>query len=104
MKPTYSTTNGERLTSSQIETRMTYSKGVLLQNQLDDKGYNFCQTCKRNDCFPITCAHVISVKEAKEKGMAELCWAIDNMVIEGIPCHQKRDKTNVQFNDTTIHY
>ena len=92
MKPTYSTTKGERLTTSQIETRMTYSKGLLLQNQFDEHGYNFCQTCNRNDCKPITCAHVVSVKEAKETGRAELCFDINNMVIEGIPCHKIRDK------------
>lgn len=98
-KPTYSTSTGERLTTSQIETRMTYAKGVLLDNQKDEHGYNFCQTCERNDCKPITCAHIISVKEAKQTGRAELCWDIRNMVIEGMECHKKRDKLDLKFQN-----
>jgi len=95
-KPTYSTSTGKRLTTSQIETRITYAKGLLLQNQLDEHGYNFCTTCKRNDCKPITCAHIITVKECKESGRAELAYDVENMTPEGLPCHQKRDKLNIQ--------
>ncbi len=101
-KPTYSDSEGNRYTTSQIETRMRYTKGLLLEQQQIELGYNVCQTCKRNDCFPITCAHVISVKEAKETGRSELCWSLNNMVIEGIPCHKKRDKLNLQFNDSSF--
>ena len=91
-KPTYSTSNGERLSTSQIDTRTTKAKELLLQNYLDLHGYLFSATCERNDCIPITCAHIISVKEAKESGRAELCFDINNMVVEGLPCHKIRDK------------
>jgi len=97
MKPTYKTTSGERLTTSQINTRMNYSKGVLLDNQLQELGYNVCSECFRNDCKPIDCAHTISVKEAKETGRSELCWDINNMKIIGRVHHQEKDGLNLRW-------
>ena len=91
-KPTYSCTDGTRLTTSQIDTRITLAKGILLDNQRQQHGYNFCETCKRNDCIPVTCAHLISVKECKESGRSELAFSVSNMIPEGLPCHKKRDK------------
>lgn len=102
MPNTYSTSDGERLTTSQIDAKIRKAKELKLKLQFLEHSYNFCETCKRNDCKPITNAHIISVKEAKETGKAELCWDLDNLVIEGIKCHQKRDKLNIQFNDNTI--
>lgn len=97
-KPTYSTSTGERLTTSQIDTRTTLAKGILLDNQRQEYGYNFCTECKRNDCKPLDCAHDISVKEAKETGRAELCWDINNMKIIGRRHHAKKDGLNLQWN------
>lgn len=97
-KPTYSCTDGTRLTTSQIDTRVTLAKGILLDNQLQEHGYNFCTECERNDCKPLDCAHIISVKEAKETGRAELCWDINNMKIIGRCHHQKQDGLNLQWN------
>ncbi len=91
-KPTYSDSKGNRYTTEQIDRKTTKAKDKLLENQRLEEGYNYCITCKRNDCKPITCAHLISVKEAKETGRAELCWSINNMIPEGLPCHKKRDK------------
>lgn len=98
-KPTYSTSTGERLTTREIDIKMQWAKAILLDKQLQEHGYNFCQTCNRNDCKPITCAHVISVKEAKETGRAELCYNINNMVIEGVECHKIRDGLDLKFNE-----
>lgn len=97
MKPTYSTSTGERLTTKQIETRMTYAKGLKLEKQHIELGYNVCTECFRNDCTPIDCSHDVSVKEAKESGQAELCWDLDNITILGRKCHQKKDKLNLNF-------
>ena len=97
IKPTYSTSTGERLTTSQIETRMKVAKMLLLEKQQIELGYNVCSTCFRNDCKPVTCAHIISIKEAKETGRAELCYDVENMIPEGLKCHQKRDGLNIQY-------
>ena len=92
---TYKDSSGKRWSQGQIERKTTAAKAVLLEDQRDADGYNFCITCGRNDCQPVTCAHIISVKEAKETGRTELCWSVKNMVPEGLPCHQKRDKLNL---------
>ncbi|WP_299116881.1 hypothetical protein [uncultured Winogradskyella sp.] len=102
MKPTYSTSEGERFTTSQIERKMNYAKGILIDKQLQEHGYNFCTECERNDCKPLDCAHIISVKEAKETGRSELCWDINNMRIIGRVHHQKQDGLNLQFNDSNV--
>lgn len=81
MANTYSTSNGERLTTSQIDTRVKKAKGLLIEKQFIDLGYNVCTECFRNDCKPLDCSHNISVKEAKETGRAELCFDINNMEV-----------------------
>ena len=100
MSNTYSTSDGERLTTKQINIRMQCAKRIKLDKQKDEYGYNFCSRCKRNDCKPIDVSHNISVKEAKETGRAELCYALSNLEILGRGCHAKKDKLNIQWNDT----
>lgn len=99
---TYSTSYGERLTTSQIDRKSDESAKELLSEQIDEFGYNFCQECKRNDCKPIDVAHLVSRKQAKENGNAELCWNKDNMRILGRDCHKKIDKLILKFNDSTV--
>ena len=91
-KPTYSTSCGDRLTTQQIELRMTKAKKKLIENQFIDLGYNVCSKCFKNDCKPLDCSHNISVKKAKEMGRAELCFDISNMEVLGRRCHQIKDK------------
>lgn len=92
MKPTYSDSFGNRWTTEQIDRKSAETAKKLLEDQLIEYGYNFCQECLRNDCKPIDVAHLISRKEAKESGRAELCWSKGNQKIMGRKCHQKHDK------------
>ena len=98
----YKDSNGKRWTQKQIERKITVAKAELLENQIQEEGYNFCVTCESNSCKPVTCAHIISVKEAKETGHTELSWDVLNMIPEGLPCHQKRDKLNIQSTKTKL--
>lgn len=95
---TYKTSDGERVTQSQIESRMRKAKEQLIQNQLDEFGYNFCTECHRNDCKPVDCAHIVSVQEAKNSGQTELCWSIENMELKGRNCHKKQDGLDLKFS------
>ena len=92
MNPTYSDSDGNRWTTSQIDRKSDRCARELLEIQFIEYGYNFCTQCYRNDCKPIDVAHLISRKEAKESGRAELCWDMDNLKIMGRKCHQKHDK------------
>lgn len=88
----YMQSNGLYIKKSILDRKTREAKAVVLENQRDDIGYNVCITCERNDCKPVTCAHLISVDECQKTGRAELAWDIENIIPEGLPCHQKRDK------------
>lgn len=94
----YSDSDGNKWTTDQIDRKVTKAKEQLVQDCLDEHGYVFCHTCQRNDCKPVDCAHLISVKECKETGQSELAWDWqNNMILEGRSCHARRDKLDVQF-------
>lgn len=99
MKPTYSTTSGERLTTSQIEARIRKAKAERLRVQLEEHNYNFCEVCGNNgNGTRLDLSHDISVKQAKEEGRAQECWNVGNLVVLCRICHQSKDKLNTQFN------
>lgn len=101
-KPTYSDSDGKRWTTDQIDRKSDKAARELLEIQFLELGYNVCDECRRNDCKPIDVAHLVSRKEAKETGRAELCWDMDNMKILGRECHQKLDNLILRFHDRTI--
>jgi len=95
---TYKTTNGERITQSQIDLRIRKAKEQKLESMNDQFGYVFCEQCGRNGSGTrLDCSHDISVKKAKEEGKSELCWDVQNITILCRKCHQVKDKLNVQF-------
>jgi len=90
---TYSTSDGTRYTQSQIEKLITKAKATALERQFDEYRYNFCEECGKNGSGTyLDCSHEISVKKAKENGMAEQCWNVGNIVIRCRQCHKKHDK------------
>ena len=89
---TYSDSKGKRYTTPQIERLIKKSALELLEMQFIEYGYNFCQSCKKNDCKPIDVSHTISRKKAKEDGCVEVLWDYDNLEILGRLCHQIKDK------------
>ena len=91
-KPTYKDSEGNSWTTEQINRKSDRAAKDLLQLQLIEYGYNFCQQCKRNDCKPIDVSHTVSRKKAKENSTVELLWDLSNLEILGRRCHQKKDK------------
>ena len=92
MKPTYSTSTGERYTTDQIDRKSDKVAKELLEIQFVNHGYNFCEKCGINSSNSyIDVSHTISKKEAKESGRSELCWDISNLEILCRSCHQKKD-------------
>jgi len=89
---TYGTSNGERLTTPEIERRIRQAIKMLLEIQFIDYGYNFCEHCKSNEDKPIDVSHTISRKKAKEEGRAEMLWDLGNLEILGRKCHKIKDK------------
>ena len=91
-KNTYSDSNGNRYTTSQIESRIKKASLKKLEIQFDEFGYNFCEECKRNDDKPIDISHTISRKKAKEDGCVEVLWDLSNLEILGRKHHKIKDK------------
>lgn len=89
----FKTSSGERVSKSTIDFRVREAKKKKLMIQLEIHGYNFCETCQKNDDVPIDCAHIISVDDCQKSGYCELAWDLNNITILGRKCHQKRDKT-----------
>jgi len=92
---TYSDSKGKRYTTPQIEQKIKKSALEVLDMQFLEFGYNFCQSCERNDCKPIDVSHTISRKKAKEDGCVEVLWDYDNLEILGRRCHKTKDKLNL---------
>lgn len=88
----YRLSSGEFISKSSLDNKVRKAKEEKLNQHFDEHGYYFCTTCEKNTCIPITCAHIISVDECQKTGSAELAWDLDNIVIEGMKCHKKRDK------------
>lgn len=98
MPNTYSTSQGERLTTNQIESKMRKAKALKLELQFIEHGYNHCEKCGISSGTYLDVSHNISVKEAKESGKAELCYDLDNLTVLCRNCHKKKDKLYLQFN------
>ena len=94
----YRTSDGSRVSKSTIDRKTSQAKKQKLADQLDEYGHNFCMECLRNDCLPITVAHLLSVDRCQKEGRSELAWNPENLQILGMPCHKKYDKLNLQFN------
>lgn len=96
---TYRMSNGDRVSKSTIDYRVRETKKELIQDQLEEFGYNFCTDCGKNDCLPIDCSHEKSVDWCQKNGMAELAWDKKNMRLRGRPCHQRKDKNQVGYKE-----
>lgn len=92
------TSTSERVSSSEIDKRISKAKKEKLRIHLEEHGYYFCTKCGRNDCKPIDCSHNISVDECKKSGRCELAWDLDNIEIIGRKCHQEKDGLDLKFN------
>jgi len=94
---TYSTSTGERLSKTTIDSRVREAKEQLLYNQMLDYGYNFCEQCKRSSGVYLDCRHKISVKECQESGKSELAYDVDNLDVLCRGCHIRRDLLGLKF-------
>lgn len=98
MPNTYKDSQGNRYTQPEIERRVREAKKQLLQNQLFDFQYNFCEECGHNGSGTrLDCSHTISLKEAKESGRTELSWDVSNLRVLCRNCHSEYDKNNLKF-------
>ena len=98
MSNSYKMSNGEYVKKSVIDRKVRQAKTIVLQQQIDEFGWNFCKICERNDCLPVTCMHLEGVDSCQKNGRAEKAWDITNIIPAGIRCHAKYDKNDVRLN------
>lgn len=94
----YLCSDGSKVSQGIIESRMRKSKAELIQIQVENHGYNHCTKCGKSSGTRLDCSHIISIREAKNIGKAELCWDVKNMRILCRDCHQIVDRLNLKFN------
>ncbi len=105
-KTHYHTSDGERISKTEIDHRVREVKRQKLEEQLNDYGYNFCVECvkKTINYLPdsmnfrtLDCSHIKSVDECQKTGHSELAWDKDNIRILCRFHHQEYDKNNLKF-------
>lgn len=94
--------SGESYTSRDIDRETKKAKGVLVNVQLLEFGYNFCEDENHAENIKgkedwieakwIDCSHEISVKKCKETGEIEAIFDINNMKLRCRICHKIHDK------------
>lgn len=96
---TYSTSTGERVSKSTIDSRVRVAKQKLLDEQVLEFGFNFCVEagCGASSGVRLDCAHDISVKECQESGRVELAWDVNNMKVKCRKHHKKQDGLDLKF-------
>ena len=95
---TYKTSSGERVKKSYIDRKVSKSKKEVLQDLLDEHGYNFCVKCGINSNNEIIdCSHDISVDECQKSGRSELAWDKSNIKPTCRKCHNEKDGTKLKF-------
>jgi hypothetical protein len=90
---TYSTSFGDRISKSVIDARVREAKRKLLETQILEYGYNFCEDCKRSTGVYLDCSHNESVDKCQKEGRSEEAYNVDNLKVRCRDCHRKHDKS-----------
>jgi hypothetical protein len=103
---TYKTSDGNRVTKAEIERRVRQAKKQVIENQLNQHGYNFCEECIKDglpgsasemEMRTLDCSHTVSVDAAQKMGKSELAWDISNILVLCRAHHKIKDKLNLKF-------
>jgi len=95
----YRKSNGDRISKSEIDSKVRKAKAEKLEEQREEYGYNFCDTCSKSSGTFLDCAHVESVKSCQENGRSEKAYDKGNIKILCRECHQIFDKLDLKFNN-----
>lgn len=106
MPNTYRCSDGTKVSKTTIDRNVRKAKEEVIQDQLNEHGFNFCEDCAENG-YPenaddmelriLDCSHNISVDECQKTGRSELAWDKNNMRIRCRFHHRQKDKTNLKF-------
>jgi len=95
----YRKSNGERISKSEIDSKVRKAKAEKLEEQREEYSYNFCEECGRSSGVYLDCAHLESVDSCQKNGRAEKAYDKDNIRILCRLDHQALDKLDLKFNN-----
>lgn len=87
----YKLSNGDYIKKSVIDARIRKAKEQLINNQLEEFNYNFCEHCKRSSGVRLECSHIESVKSCQENGRSEKAYDVSNLEVLCRDCHIKHE-------------
>tara|TARA_X000001382_G_scaffold25412_3_gene15986 strand:+ start:975 stop:1463 length:489 start_codon:yes stop_codon:yes gene_type:complete len=95
----YFSSDGTRYSRSEVDKKIKNAKKEIIQEQLDEFGYNFCVDCKinANAGVSIDCSHTKSVSDCINDGVLELAWYKPNIKPRCRDCHNKIDGNDVRL-------
>jgi hypothetical protein len=88
----YRTSDGQKVSQSTIDRKITQAKAMKIEIMKNEYGYVFCEECGINGGTYLDCSHDISVDKCKKYGMTELAWSVKNITIRCRKCHKLHDK------------
>ncbi len=98
MGNSYKLSTGEYIKKSLIDLRIREAKKIVIDNQIDEYGYNFCEVCKASSGVRLDCSHYVSVDECQKTGRSELAYDVNNIQVLCRECHKERDNNQLKFN------
>lgn len=82
----YKDSSGQWHKKIEIDRKIRDAKKDKVQSQLDEYGYNFCETCKKGGI--LDCSHIISVDDCQKSGRSEIAYDVRNIEILCRECHE----------------
>jgi hypothetical protein len=101
--------NGERISKKEIDRRVREAKKQLIQDQLNEHGFNFCEDCAMDggpynadsmELCTLDCSHTIGVSECQKSGKSEMAWDLENLRVRCRAHHRKIDKLDLKFKNS----
>lgn len=97
----FTDSQGNKISKGQIDRKIRNAKIWLLQRQLNEHGFNFCEECNVNSSAILDCSHIVSTDRCqKDPNIAlEMAWDLDNLRVLCRKCHMEHDaKSTVETN------
>lgn len=97
MANSYRLSNGEYIKKSVIDARIRVAKQKVIDAQIEEHGYNFCEDYDKSQNVILDCAHYESVDSCQKNGRSEKAYDVENIRMLCRGCHAKYDGLDLKF-------
>ncbi len=93
----FKTSEGERLSKTQIDLLVSKAKREFKEEALEE-GKGYCWACGTNNGYRAA-SHIISVDKCQKDGRTEVAWNKDNLQLEcNSPCHLETESGDIDHH------